>query len=89
MINYLIFPGVTDQQEELETLFDLIRKTGVNFIHFKNLCVDPDLYLKAMRDRGDSPSVGMKRASTRIRQEFPELQIGYFNQPGFKARKTG
>jgi len=88
MINYLIFPGVTDQQEELETLFELIRKTGVNFIHFKNLCVDPDLYLNAMKNRGDSPTVGIKKASVRIREEFPDLQIGYFNQPGFKVRSS-
>ncbi len=85
MINYLIFPGVTDQREELDALFGLIRKTGVNFIHFKNLCVDPDLYLKAMKKRGNSAAVGLKNAAARIRREFPNLQIGYFNQPGFKV----
>jgi pyruvate-formate lyase-activating enzyme len=43
MINYLVFPGITDQEEEVEALSDLIEKTGVNFIHLKNLDIDPHL----------------------------------------------
>ncbi|MFC1823640.1 radical SAM protein [Thermodesulfobacteriota bacterium] len=80
MLNYLVFPGITDQQEEMEALIPLIRDTGLNFIHFKNLNIDPQLYLKEMSD-GDSAGIGMKRIAEILQEEFPGLQLGYFNQP--------
>ena len=80
MINYLVFPGVTDQEEEIEALSGLIKKTGVNFLHLKNLNIDPQLYLDRM-PKANSPAVGMKRMVEMLRKEFPELELGYFNQP--------
>lgn len=80
MINYLVFPGISDQEEEMEALIGLIRKTGLNFVHLKNLCIDPRLYLKSMPCYG-APGVGMKRMVGILEQEFPELELGYFNQP--------
>ncbi len=80
MINYLVFPGITDQEEEIEALSTLIQKTGVHFLHLKNLNIDPQLYLDRM-PKADSPAVGMKRMVEIIKKEFPELTIGYFNQP--------
>ena len=88
MINYLIFPGITDQEDEMTALFRLIRETGVNFIHFKNLCIDPFWYISSMKDRGNSPPVGIKEAARRIKREFPQVEIGYFNQPGFRVKRT-
>jgi len=80
MINYLIFPGITDQEPELEALKQLIDRTQVNFLHLKNLCIDPALYLDRMPGpRG--PGMGMRRMAEILRTEFPDLQIGYFNQP--------
>ena len=52
MVNYLVFPGITDQEEEISALIELIRKTGINFLHLKNLCVDPDFYLEKMPKAG-------------------------------------
>jgi len=80
MINYLVFPGITDQEEELSALFKLIRKTGVNFLHLKNLCVDPQYYLDEM-PAGRSDAIGMKKMISILRKEFPDLELGYFNQP--------
>ena len=80
MINYLVFPGITDQEEEIEALSKLIKKTGVNFLHMKNLNIDPQLYLDRM-PRANSPAVGMKRMVEMLRKEFPDLTLGYFNQP--------
>jgi pyruvate-formate lyase-activating enzyme len=80
MINYLVFPGITDQVEEIEALSALIKKTGVNFLHLKNLNIDPQLYLDRM-PKANSPAVGMKRMVENLRKEFPELELGYFNQP--------
>jgi pyruvate-formate lyase-activating enzyme len=86
MINYLVFPGISDQEEEIEALIALIRKTGLNFVHLKNLCIDPRLYLKHMRC-GESPGVGMKNMVSILEQEFPHLELGYFNQPVSKVSK--
>jgi pyruvate-formate lyase-activating enzyme len=80
MINYLVFPGITDQQDEIEALIDLIRKTGVNFLHLKNLNIDPQLYLDRMPN-STSPAVGMKKMVGILEGEFPDLTLGYFNQP--------
>ena len=80
MINYLIFPGITDQEEEIEALSPLIRKTGVNFIHLKNLNIDPQHYMERM-PKADSQAVGMKRMVAMLREKFPDIKLGYFNQP--------
>jgi len=80
MLNYLVFPGITDQMEEIDALMDLIKKTGVNFLHLKNLNIDPLLYLDRM-PKTDSPAVGMKKTAEMLKREFPNLTLGYFNQP--------
>ncbi len=80
MVNYLVFPGITDREAELEALIKLVEETGLNFIHFKNLNIDPELYLRAMPE-DDSPMLGIRRVVEILQQEFPGLTLGYFNQP--------
>lgn len=80
MVNYLVFPGLTDQEAELKALQQLIRRTGLNFLHLKNLNIDPELYLGRM-PVSRSPVLGMKNMVTALKKEFPGLQLGYFNQP--------
>jgi molybdenum cofactor biosynthesis enzyme MoaA len=80
MINYLVFPGITDQPAELKALRKLIRKTGLHFIHLKNLNIDPQLYLQNM-PKPAAPGMGLKKMTEILKAEFPDLQLGYFNQP--------
>jgi wyosine [tRNA(Phe)-imidazoG37] synthetase (radical SAM superfamily) len=80
MINYLVFPGVTDQEEEIEALMRLIQKTRVHFIHLKNLDIDPQLYLEKMPE-SHSPAVGIKEMAALLNEEFPDVELGYFNRP--------
>jgi molybdenum cofactor biosynthesis enzyme MoaA len=80
MVNYLVFPGVSDRASEVEALGRLIRQTGLHFLHLKNLNIDPRLYLEKMPP-GDSPALGMKKMVDVLRERFPDLKIGYFNQP--------
>jgi len=80
MVNYLIFPGISDQEEEIKALKGLIRKTGVNFVHMKNLNIDPQLYLERMPVTG-SRAVSIRDMVTMIQKEFPGLELGYFNKP--------
>jgi pyruvate-formate lyase-activating enzyme len=80
MINYLVFPGITDQPEEIAALKDLLMATNVDFLHLKNLCIDPQLYLEKMPTSG-AGGIGMKKMLNVLQEEFPGLSIGYFNQP--------
>ncbi len=80
MVNYLVFPGISDQEEEIEAMAGLVRKTGLNFLHLKNLCIDPALYLAAMPEE-KSQGVGMKRMAAMLKSACPDLKLGYFNQP--------
>ena len=79
MINYLVFPGITDQEEEIDALRHLIQETGINFLHLKNLNIDPQLYLENM-PLLDSKTVGMKNMMSILENEFDDLKLGYFNQ---------
>ncbi|MBN1102365.1 MAG: radical SAM protein [Deltaproteobacteria bacterium] len=79
MVNYLVFPGITDQEEEIEALLALVQKTGLNFLHLKNLNIDPRLYVEKM-PKGSSRAVGMKQMADILRRECPELDLGYFNK---------
>ncbi len=80
MVNYLVFPGISDQEEEIEAMAELVEETGLNFLHLKNLCIDPQFYLDRMPE-SDSPSLGMRRMAEMLKHACPELELGYFNQP--------
>jgi pyruvate-formate lyase-activating enzyme len=44
-INLLVLPGVSDREEEIEALLSFIEETQINQVQFRNLNIDPDLYL--------------------------------------------
>ncbi len=79
-INYLVFPGVTDREEELEALLDLTRETGLDMIQMRNLSIDPELYLKTVPP-AQGKCIGIRVVLQTIRREFPQVEIGYFNRP--------
>jgi pyruvate-formate lyase-activating enzyme len=79
-LNYLIFPGVTDREEEMEALEALIEKSGLHMVQTKNLCIDPALYLNTVPPaRGGV--IGIAGFLDRLRERFPSLDVGYFNRP--------
>ncbi len=78
MINYLVSPGVTDSQAEVEALMRFLGETGVDMIQLRNLSIDPDYYNRQMQVTGRG--IGMYRLLERIRREFPKVQFGYFNR---------
>lgn len=78
MINYLVFPGLTDQPEEVEALIELVEEAGVDLIQMRNLSIDPDLYGKTMNLQGEG--MGMVEMLARVKQRVPRLQYGYFNR---------
>jgi pyruvate-formate lyase-activating enzyme len=79
-VNYLVFPGVNDREEELEAFLDLIHDTGLDMVQMRNLSIDPELYLcRIPVPRGRA--LGLRAVLQAIRREFPRVEIGYFNRP--------
>lgn len=78
-VNLLVFPGITDQEGEVEGLISFLRKTTIDMIQMRNLNIDPDLYLQAMNtQRGEA--IGISKMMDIMKREFPHLSIGYFNK---------
>jgi pyruvate-formate lyase-activating enzyme len=78
MLNYLVFPGVSDQPEEIAALAKLVEGAGVDLIQMRNLSIDPVLYQEALGVTGEG--VGMKTMLDRIKRDIPRIQFGYFNR---------
>ncbi len=78
MINYLVFPGITDQPEELDALRHLIDTAQPHLIHFKNLNIDPELYLDAL-EAPETPGMGFDAMLHDLQDAYPQLRFGYFN----------
>jgi molybdenum cofactor biosynthesis enzyme MoaA len=79
-INYLVFPGVTDREEELEGLLRLIRETRLDMVQMRNLSIDPEQYLRTV-PAARGKCLGIRTVLRTIRREFPHVEIGYFNRP--------
>lgn len=76
-INYLIFPGVTDREEELEAMIDMARRSGLRRIQLRNLNVDAEAYMKLVPSR-KGELFGMKQAIGILREELPNVSIGNY-----------
>jgi pyruvate-formate lyase-activating enzyme len=77
-LNFLFFPGISDSEMEYQALADLIAQTGIDFIQWRNLNLDPELYLQIV-PHADSPAMGLKNLLQRLQKDFPGLSYGYFN----------
>lgn len=78
-LNLLYFPGVTDCEEEIAALTELVNACGVNFIQLRNLNIDPELYLNLLDGVPFGPSTGLANFRKRLRKACPGLRFGYFN----------
>ncbi|MEG2171939.1 MAG: radical SAM protein [Desulfovibrionaceae bacterium] len=78
-LNLLYFPGVTDTEEEIAALGELVGSTGVSFIQLRNLNIDPEMYLGVLTKVVLGPSVGFTNFKKRLRKLCPWLKFGYFN----------
>lgn len=78
-LNLLYFPGVTDCEEEVEALIELVNAYKVDFIQLRNLNIDPEMYLRLLDGINFGPSVGLGNFTKRLLNSCPHLQFGYFN----------
>jgi pyruvate-formate lyase-activating enzyme len=81
-LNYFMFPGITDCEEEFAAFQEVASRAGARTIQMRNLNLDPDLYLASLRLPKDlAPGFGLDRWMKRAREAFPDLRFGYFNPP--------
>lgn len=80
-INYFVLPGFTDQKSEWNALRKLISETRPDLIQMRNLNIDPDWYLDELRPDLSEKKIGIRALISRIRDEFPDVGLGYFNPP--------
>jgi len=77
-VNYFVFPGVTDEVDELEAINQLQERTRFDMIQWRNLNIDPDLYLEALGGKRGT-ALGIGRVMDRLKEIHPALRYGYFN----------
>ena len=92
-INYFVFPGVSDREREVEALLDLVQETGLHLIQWRNLNLDPDLYIQTLGEEsvlGAGDAIGVAALLNEVRQQFPQVRFGYFNPAwGFEEKMPG
>ncbi|MDG0809389.1 radical SAM protein [Cohnella rhizosphaerae] len=87
-INYLIFPGVTDREEEIEAMIEFARRTKLKLIQMRNLNIDPDAYLNLI-PKAKGEIYGMKTLLEIFREELPDVVIGsYTHLPPSRKNRT-
>lgn len=83
-INYLTFPGVTDDPAEYKAFGKLLERTNPHMIQWRNLNIDPDWYMQTV-DRAcpgkHRRPMGLTILLEQIHRRFPQISFGYFNLP--------
>lgn len=83
MLNYFVFPGVTDVSPELEALSAWIDEAQIDMVQLRNLNIDPEVYLDRVgfaEGIGETP-LGIVPWLRELRRRHGALRFGYFNPP--------
>jgi len=78
-INYLVYPGLTDTEEELAAISDFVEDAQLDLIQMRNLNIDPELYRARMPAGTVKEGFGMREFMRHLSARFPRLHYGYFN----------
>lgn len=90
-INYLTFPGVTDDMAEFAAFTEILREFKPHMIQWRNLNIDPDWYMDTVDRTVKSTRhgcMGVPALMTEIQKQFPSIRFGYFNQPVAKKESV-
>ncbi len=80
-LNYLTFPGVTDSAVEVDAFRAFLDRIPLQMVQWRNLNIDPDVYVHLLELDRDLPAIGLKCWIERLRAERPTLRHGYLNPP--------
>ncbi|MFH2128084.1 MAG: radical SAM protein [Pseudomonadota bacterium] len=78
-LNLLTMPGVTDRPEEAEAISTLVQHTGLDLIQWRNLNIDPEIYLRVLGLNPPQERIGVAELIDGLRRRFPKLKHGYYN----------
>lgn len=79
-VNYFIFPGFTDTEQEMMTLENLLAAVPIDMIQMRNLNIDPEWYInRVLYDVRAGEGKGILEWMTFIKSRFPTIRFGYFN----------
>jgi hypothetical protein len=82
MLNYFVFPGVSDTREELEALSAWITESSIDMLQLRNLNIDPETYLDTLGVVTElSEPMGIAPWLAELGRRHPGLRTGYFNPP--------
>jgi pyruvate-formate lyase-activating enzyme len=79
-LNYLTFPGFSDDADDVKRLVSFLKKGNVDLVQLRNLCIDPEAFSKMMSLENNRP-IGILQMIRLIRQASMRLRLGYFNPP--------
>ncbi len=79
-LNLLAFPGFTDEVGEINRLIDFIKNTGIKKVQFRNLNIDPEIFLSLIPKR-NYQAVGISEMIKILKQEISGLEIGNYSRP--------
>jgi len=78
-LNLLVFPGVTDREEEAERLARLVKEVSADQVQTRSLAMDPDVYWEVARDRGGrGRPIGVRGLVRAMKAARPGLVVGNF-----------
>jgi len=81
-LNYFIFPGFTDDPEEIAALIGLVRSHRIDYIQMRNLNIDPEWYGEALGLEPEAPrAIGILAWMEQVKAAAPWIRFGYFNPP--------
>jgi wyosine [tRNA(Phe)-imidazoG37] synthetase (radical SAM superfamily) len=78
-INYLVFPGVTDTDQEFEAISAFVEEMDLDLIQMRNLNIDPEIYRERLPAGAVREGFGIGEFMRRLSVRFPHLHYGYFN----------
>jgi hypothetical protein len=76
-INWLVYPGFSDQLPQMEAVAKLAEKGGIAQIQLRNLNIDP-ADMRSFCSTG--PGIGMDRMIVWLKQKLPEIKLGNFTK---------
>ncbi len=77
-VNLLVFPGLTDREEELDALCAFIDRTGLDMVQLRNLNIDPDVLTSAL-PAASGKVLGLHEFTSEIRRRLPGVRLGSFS----------
>lgn len=81
-INYFVFPGVTDCEEEFKAISSILEKYSPSMIQWRNFNIDPDWFMETIENIPVTNPMGIRNMMNKLKGKFPNLHYGYFNPGG-------